>query len=162
MCVKIKKKKKKNPKTWEIVVCKGIIKHVNTQVQPLSPTWRVANSTSGFWWSRKRTSPGRQPWSWTITSRFCGSEARSRSWLTTDSASIIFVYFTRPEIEIGTLTLLKCGFTVSMIKILTLSDQQNILTLCGRLKNSNEEAIVIYLLRSQFEVFKQEKLHIRG
>lgn len=56
------------------------------QLLPL--TWSVAKSTSWLWWSRKRTNPGRQPSSWTITARFWGSEARSRSWVTTDSASI--------------------------------------------------------------------------
>ena len=54
-------------------------------------TCRAANNTSSSWTSRNRTRPGRQPWSWTMASRFCGSEAKSRSWPTTDSASFIVV-----------------------------------------------------------------------
>lgn len=78
------------------------------QLPPL--TWSVANSTSWLWWSRKRTSPGRQPSSWTITARFWGSEARSRSWVTTDSASITWSWTWKTKTSRACLLLLLCGF----------------------------------------------------
>lgn len=102
--------------------------------QPPPLTWSVANSTSWLWWSRKRTSPGRQPSSWTMTARFWGSEARSRSWVTTDSASITWSWTRKTQTgRACLLLLLLCGFdsvfhlwtTDSNASIMVLTKQTN-------------------------------------